>query len=218
LRSYPAMLSTEADALAWGRSGAPHGAVVVADYQASPRGRAGLEWRVTQGRGLGFSLVVRPALPAEREGWLYTAATSGLADLAGPAAMIAWPDEVRHDGRPAATVGINAQLGPLGVEWAVVTVLIVEADPPRGPLLRRALAAIEERCEQIPDAVLFDYRPRCETLGRTVRARLIPVGPGGAEVSGRASGTLPDGALVLVRGDGRRIAVRPQHLGLLEDA
>ena len=41
LRSYPALLSTEADALAWARAGGPGGAVVVAGYQASPRGRAG---------------------------------------------------------------------------------------------------------------------------------------------------------------------------------
>ncbi|HWH34036.1 MAG TPA: hypothetical protein VNT56_01805 [Acidimicrobiales bacterium] len=40
LRSYPAPLSTEADALAWARAGAPVGAVVVADYQAAPRGRS----------------------------------------------------------------------------------------------------------------------------------------------------------------------------------
>jgi BirA family transcriptional regulator, biotin operon repressor / biotin---[acetyl-CoA-carboxylase] ligase len=80
------------------------------------------------------------------------------------------------------------------------------------------LAAIEARCAQIPDAVLFDYRPRCATLGRNVRARLIPVGPAGVEVSGRAVDALPDGALVVIRADDRRVAVRPQHLGLLEDA
>jgi BirA family biotin operon repressor/biotin-[acetyl-CoA-carboxylase] ligase len=51
LRSYPALLSTEADALAWARAGAPDGAVVVAGYQASPRGRAGLPWQVQQGTG-----------------------------------------------------------------------------------------------------------------------------------------------------------------------
>lgn len=37
VRSYPAMLSTEADALAWARAGADDGAVVVAGYQAAPR-------------------------------------------------------------------------------------------------------------------------------------------------------------------------------------
>jgi BirA family biotin operon repressor/biotin-[acetyl-CoA-carboxylase] ligase len=132
--------------------------------------------------------------------------------------MIEWPDAVRIGDRTVARVGVNAHLAAGGVEWAVVTVLITDAEPPRGPLLARALSAIEARCAQAPDAVLFDYRPRCETFGRRVRARLIPVGPGGAEVTGRSADTLPDGALVLVTDEGRRIAVRPQHLGLLEDA
>jgi BirA family biotin operon repressor/biotin-[acetyl-CoA-carboxylase] ligase len=213
------MVSTEADALAWARAGAPGGAVVVADYQASPRGRAGLEWQVSPGRGLGFSLILRPRLRPEREGWMYVAASSGLADLAGPRSTIDWPDEVRRGNRRVAAVGVNAHLGPARVEWAVVSVVIPDAEPPRGPLLARALAAIEARCSATPDAVLYDYRPRCETLGRTVRARLIPVGPAGPQVTGRAADALLDGALVIVRDDdGRRIAVRPQHLGLLEDA
>ncbi|MDQ4130536.1 MAG: hypothetical protein M3133_06040, partial [Actinomycetota bacterium] len=72
VRTYPAILSTSADAFAWARAGAPEGALVVADYQAAPRGRAGLPWEVRPGEGLGFSLVLRPELPPEREGWLYT--------------------------------------------------------------------------------------------------------------------------------------------------
>ena len=42
IRAYPALLSTEADALAWARAGAPSGALVAAAYQAAPRCRAGL--------------------------------------------------------------------------------------------------------------------------------------------------------------------------------
>ena len=49
VRSYPALLSTDADAQAWARTGASAGAVVVADYQASPRGRGGLPWTVRPG-------------------------------------------------------------------------------------------------------------------------------------------------------------------------
>src|SRR5919109_1184709 len=114
VRTYPALLSTEADALAWARSGAPAGALVVADYQASPRGRAGLEWRVRPGGDLAFSLVLRPDLPAEREGWLYRVAASGLADVAGEEATIQWPDEVRRGETRGAGVGIHVELGPAG--------------------------------------------------------------------------------------------------------
>ncbi|MDQ3931293.1 MAG: hypothetical protein M3252_00415, partial [Actinomycetota bacterium] len=119
VRSYPAILSTSADALAWARAGAPEGAVVVADYQASPRGRAGLPWQVRPGEGLGFSLVLRPQLPPEREGWLYTVAASGMADVLGPQTRIQWPDEVVRDDERAGAVGVEVELAGQTTSWAV---------------------------------------------------------------------------------------------------
>jgi BirA family biotin operon repressor/biotin-[acetyl-CoA-carboxylase] ligase len=216
LRSYPALLSTEADALAWARAGGPGGAVVVAGYQASPRGRAGLPWTVRQGAGLAFSLILRPALPADREGWVYTVATSGLADALGADATIAWPDEVWRGGQRAGAVGAWVELDAEGVRWAVVNLLVPAAEPPRGPTLARVVEAVE-RCQGAPAEVLLDrYRTRCATLGTAVRARLIPLGPSGPRVEGRAVGALADGALVIETAAGRRVAVRPQNLGLLE--
>jgi BirA family transcriptional regulator, biotin operon repressor / biotin---[acetyl-CoA-carboxylase] ligase len=217
LRSYPALLSTEADALAWARSGAPEGAVVVAGYQASPRGRAGLPWTVRQGSGLAFSLVLRPRLPVEREGWVYTVATSGLADTLGRDVTIAWPDEVRRAGTRVAAVGAWVELDAEGVAWAVLNLLVPGALPPRGPMLARVVEAVEARLRLAAGAVLDDYRARCETLGRPVRARLIPLGPAGPRVEGRAVDALADGALVIETAKGNRVAVRPQNLGLLDE-
>jgi BirA family biotin operon repressor/biotin-[acetyl-CoA-carboxylase] ligase len=213
---YPALLSTGADALAWARAGAPEGAVVVADYQASARGRAGLEWQVRPEQDLAFSLVLRPRLPPEREGWLYTVAVSGVADALGGDAVIEWPDEVRRASARAGAVGVHVELGPEGSEWAVVNVLVAGARPPRTPMLARTIEAIETRYRSPTAPVLADYLRRCETIGRAVRARLIPLGPGGPEVAGTAVSSLADGALVLETKQGNRVAVRPQHLGLLE--
>ncbi len=218
VRAYPALLSTQADALAWARAGAPDGAVVVADYQAAPRGRGGLPWRVEPGVGLGFSLVSWPARPVEREGWLYTVAVSALADVLGPATEVDWPDTVLVGGRRAAALGVDsdpeggAQLG-----WAVTTVLVEDVQPPRGPLLAEVVAAVEDRLAQAPDAVRADYRPRCRTLGRQVCARMVPLGPAGPAFTGEAVDAKADGALVLAV-DERRVAVRPQHLGRLDQA
>jgi BirA family transcriptional regulator, biotin operon repressor / biotin---[acetyl-CoA-carboxylase] ligase len=218
VRSYPALLSTHADALAWARAGAPEGALVVADYQASPRGRGGLEWRVVPGEGLGFSLVLRPELPAEREGWLYAVALCALADVVGDEAAIEWPDEVRAGGAPAATVGLHVELGADACEWAVLTALLPAARPPRAPLLASAAAAIDARYRSAPTSVLADYLRRCATLDRRVHARLVPLGPAGASVTGRALTVRPNGALVLETDEGDRIAIPPQSLGLLEPA
>ena len=217
VRAYPALLSSEADALAWARAGAPEGALVVAEYQASPRGRAGLEWRPRPGAGLVFSLVLRPRLAAEREGWLYVAASCGLADALG-AESVEWPDEVHGpDGRLGA-VGVYSELGPEGTEWAVVNVLVENVRPPRAPVVAGVVDAVEARYRSPSTPVLADYLRRSATIGRRVRARLIPLGPRGVRIEGRAVTVLADGALVLETDDARRVAVRPHHLGLLEPA
>lgn len=216
VRAYPALLSTESDAMAWARGGAATG-VVVADYQASPRGRGGLPWTVHAGRGLGFSLLLRPALAPEREGWPYVAASLAVAEVSGDAA-VDWPDTVVDPSShlPLAQLGVYVELGPSCTDWVSVTVLIEEAHPPRAPLLGRLVEAIERRLGDEADTVLAAYRSRCVTLGRQVRARMIPMGPGGPEINGEAVDVLADGALVVRTARGSRVAVPPQNLGLLE--
>jgi len=209
-RFYPAVLSTEADALAWARAGAPQGAVVTAGYQASPRGRAGFEWDV--GDGLAFSLVLRPRLPGPREGWIYTVAVSGLADALGEDATIEWPDTVCCGGVPVGAVGAHVEVGPLGVDWAVVNVLIHQPDP---ALVARIVEAIEARLAEASAPVLAAYLRRCDTVGRQIVARLVPLGPGGPEASGKAVSSSADGSLIVETPEGRRLAIPPQSLGLL---
>ena len=216
LRSYPALVSTGSAAFDWAGSGAPDGAVVVADYQLSARGHGGRPWTVAQGRGLGFSLVMRPTLAGEREGWLYTVVVSALAEACGADATIEWPDEIRLAGEMAAAVAIRTRLGATGVEWAVVDVLLPSAEAPRGELLRAVLAAIEKRRAGAPEAIMDDYERRCETIGRQVRVRFIAgTGP---RVEGRAVATLDDGALLLELASGSRGPVRPQDVRGVEHA
>jgi BirA family biotin operon repressor/biotin-[acetyl-CoA-carboxylase] ligase len=217
VRAYPAVLSTHADALAWARAGAPEGALVVAEYQASPRGRGGLEWTAPQERSISFSLVLRPRLPLPREGWLYVVAGCGVADVVGGDAAIAWPDEVRRAGRRAGAIAVQTEVGPVVTAWSIVSVLVEDASPPRAPMLARVVGAIESRYRSTSVPVLADYLRRCETIGRRVRARLIPLGPAGPAVVGKAVNVLTDGALVVERDDGARVAVRPQNLALLEE-
>jgi BirA family biotin operon repressor/biotin-[acetyl-CoA-carboxylase] ligase len=216
LQAFPALLSTEPVALAWARSGGAAGAVVVADYQASPRGRGGWPWAVQSGRGLGFSLVLRPELPPEREGWCYVAAQVALGDVLTDRPAFSWPDTVSVDDTVLARLGAVVQLGPVRTEWAVLTVLVEDAAPPRGPLLARLAVAVEARLAQPAEQVLRAYRPACATLGTTVRARMLPMGPAGPTVEGEAVDVLADGALVLRTARGNRVAVRVPHLGLVE--
>ncbi|MFP5252143.1 MAG: biotin--[acetyl-CoA-carboxylase] ligase [Actinomycetes bacterium] len=217
VRTYPALLSTEADALAWARADAPDGAVVVADYQAAPRGRSGLLWQVVPGRDLAFSVVLRPQLALEREGWLYSVVTLALCDVCGDDARIRWPDEVRRGDVRVGAVGVHVEPGPRAVEWAVASVLLADVGPPRSPLLARVLAAIDRRSASPPAETLAEHRARCTTIGRRVRAALLPMGPNAQRLTGTAASTLKDGALVVATEEGTRVAVPPQSLWLLED-
>ncbi len=214
LRSYAALVSTGAAAHGWAVEGAPHGAVIVAGHQISPRGHAGRPWRATPGRGLGFSLLMRPSLPPGREGWLHHVVLTALADVCGEGAAIEWPDEVRRDGAMVAVAGVKVGLGDEGIEWAVVDVLLPDAEPPRGELLAAVLGAIDAREAAAPSAVIAEYDRLCATIGRQVRVRFLAgTGP---TAEGRAVATLDDGALVLETTSGRRGPVRPQDVRGLE--
>lgn len=217
IRAYPALLSTESDALAWARADGPAGGVVAAGYQVSPRGRGGLEWRVRHGQDLAFSLILRPELSVAWEGWVYAAAICGLVDAFQEGTTIVWPDEARRDGVHVGAVGVHVELSSTGVEWAVVNTLAPDAQPPRTRLLARIVESIEARVDSSAADVQADYRSRCETIGQPVRARLIPMGPSGPQVTGRAADVLTDGSLSIRTARGNRVAVRPQHLGLLDE-
>lgn len=214
LQSFPALVATGITALGWVKSGAPDGAVVIADYQVSPRGRPGRRWKVTPGQGLGFSLVMRPRLRAGQEGWLYTVVLTALADVYGGRATIAWPDEVRCEGEMAAAVGIQARLARRKVRWAIGDLLLPHAQPPRGELLGHVLDAIEARRAGAQRLVREDYDRRCMTIGQRVGVRLL--GGTGPRIEGTAVRTLDDGALVLETAKGARAPVRPQDVREVE--
>jgi BirA family biotin operon repressor/biotin-[acetyl-CoA-carboxylase] ligase len=216
VRTYGALLSTEADALAWARAGGPHGGVVVAGGQRVARTAAE--------DSLAFSLLLRPSLCSEREGWIYLVAATAMGDVMAPPARYEWPGTVTSGtagtaGTAGATgtavaarVTAQAEVRPEGVEAAVVTVLVPEVRPPRGPLLADIVEAVEARLASPTQEVLAVARARCSTLGRPVRARILPTGT----VEGRAADLAPDGSLVIAAKGGRPIAVRPNDLDVLE--
>lgn len=219
LRTYPAILSTEAEALSWARDGAPHGSLVVAGYQASPRGRSGLSWgdHLSPGHGLGFSMVLRPDLADDEQGLLYTSALVALHDVLGEPTAIAWPDRlVRYD-TPVALVGVQTEPAGQRLRWAIVNVLVPGAEPPRGELLARLAAAVDARSTQPADEVVAVARQHCATLGTRVAARMLPLGPSAPTIEGTAQDLTADGGLSIRRDDGAGVVVLPQALGFLED-
>jgi BirA family biotin operon repressor/biotin-[acetyl-CoA-carboxylase] ligase len=85
-------------------AGAPHGTLVTAAVQTAGRGRQGRTWVAPAGSSLLLSLILRetdPLLPLR--------AGLAVADLAGPAALVKWPNDVLLDGRKVAGVLVEAR-------------------------------------------------------------------------------------------------------------
>ena len=220
LRTFPALLSTESEALSWAGQGAPDGALVVADYQVSPRGRSGLSWgdmMSDPGQGLGASVVLRPDLPEQREAWLYTSCLLAVSDALDEPTRLEWPDQVLADGTRVGAVGVQSEPESGRLRWSVVSLMIPRAAPPRTELLATVLSAIDARLHEPTDEVLDAYRQRCRTLGRRVSARMLPMGPAAPTITGVAVDVTPDGGLSIATDDGARVVVLPQSLGFLED-
>jgi BirA family biotin operon repressor/biotin-[acetyl-CoA-carboxylase] ligase len=92
----------------------PEGATVAADHQTEGRGRLGRRWEAPPGRGLLFSVLLRPELPMAR--WPELSAVAGEAVAAalraetGLFALLAYPNDVLIDGRKV--VGVLPEASP----------------------------------------------------------------------------------------------------------
>jgi len=148
--------STNDDALAAAKAGAPHGALFGAETQARGRGRRGSEWVSSPAAGLWFSILLRPDLSAE--------ATPGLALCAGLAVRevaaaltagsvaVKWPNDVLAGGKKLGGVLVESQVSGARVASVVVGIGInVEQRefPPALGDIATSLALLDARnCER----------------------------------------------------------------------
>jgi BirA family biotin operon repressor/biotin-[acetyl-CoA-carboxylase] ligase len=213
--------STNDRARALAAGGAPHGTLVTAAAQTAGRGRQGRAWSAPPGQALLMSLVLhrpRRLLPL--------AAAVAVAETAGPAAAIKWPNDVLVDGRKVA--GILAEGRPQE-GWAVLGVglnVAVRLDdlPPElrdtaatlgleptdvEAVLERLLGALERALELDDDALLDAWRARDALRGREIAW---------AAGHGRAAGVDGDGRLVVELPDGGRTALEAGEVHLRASA
>ncbi len=106
--------STNDDALAAARAGAPHGSLFVAEAQTAGRGRRGHSWFARPGEGLLFSVLLRPKLELAQMSALTLAIGLALRDvvatLIGDAPLIKWPNDLLVLGKKLAGVLVESQL------------------------------------------------------------------------------------------------------------
>jgi BirA family transcriptional regulator, biotin operon repressor / biotin---[acetyl-CoA-carboxylase] ligase len=88
--------STNADALALARAGAPEGIVVVADHQTAGRGRRDRAWAAPPGGSLLVSVLLRPRAPVAGAVTMAAAVAMAAAvdEVAGVAAGVKWPNDL----------------------------------------------------------------------------------------------------------------------------
>ncbi|RMD83575.1 MAG: biotin--[acetyl-CoA-carboxylase] ligase [Candidatus Dadabacteria bacterium] len=102
LSVLPVTGSTNDDAAALARQGAPEGTVVLAERQTAGRGRMGRRWASLPGRSVTLSCVLRPPIPpaeAPRLSLVAALAVACAMEAEGLRARIKWPNDVLLGGR-----------------------------------------------------------------------------------------------------------------------
>jgi BirA family transcriptional regulator, biotin operon repressor / biotin---[acetyl-CoA-carboxylase] ligase len=223
--------STNADLLAAARAGAAHGTVLAAEEQTSGRGRRGRAWATPPAASaLTFSVLLRPtAIPPAGRGWLPllagVAVARALRAAAAVDAVLKWPNDVLASGAKLAgilaeqdgdaiVVGIGINVGarredlpPLRPDALPPTslALLGASSTDRTALLAAVLGELADwyrRWTRAGDATASGLREEylrcCATIGTAVRVEL----PGGAQLTGTATGIGPSGQLLVDAGDG----------------
>ena len=112
IRVLPQTTSTNDEAAQAARTGAKDGLVIFAESQTAGRGRLGRAWHSAAGKGLWFSVVLRPSFAPSDCTRLTVAAATALArairSTTALAVQIKWPNDLLIEGRKI--VGILMEL------------------------------------------------------------------------------------------------------------
>lgn len=166
--------STNAKARELAGQGAPHGTLVTASEQTAGRGRQGRSWITPPGTAIAASVILRTF-----DDLLPLRAGLAVADLAGDAARVKWPNDVLVDARKVAGILVEAR----APEWAVVGIGVnvsgvpAEVEDIATSLVRddvegalhELLVGLEARVTQDAAEILAALRERDALLGRRVR-------------------------------------------------
>ena len=218
--------STNARARELALAGAPHGTLVTAEEQDAGRGRQGRTWMAPAGRALLCSLVIRDPprlLPLAAGVAVAETVDQARAEPGHSGTQVKWPNDVLLDGRKLAGILVE---GRPQERWAVlgvgVNVAVRIEDFPSalreraatlglepdaiGPTLERLLAVAERWLAAPEEQILAAVRARDALRGQ-------PVAWAGGE--GIGDGIDDDGRLLVVIGDGQRVALDAGevHLG-----
>ena len=168
LRYYDEIESTNAEAKSLAADGAPEGTVVVAECQTAGRGRLGRRWTSPAGKGLLFSVILRPDLPMSDAHLLTLVAASAAAEAietqTGIAVRLKWPNDLYVDDRKLGGILTEVSGEQDEIDWVIVGIGInVNTEYGELPVpLRRSAASLRMAGGQLVD--------RSELLARILLA------------------------------------------------
>lgn len=227
MEGHTAIGSTNERAANWARDGTPEGSVVIAEEQTAGRGRHGRTWTAAAKQNLMFSLVLRPALSADRLGLITVAGAVAVADtlddFAAPLrATIKWPNDVflrarkccgmllessfsgRRTGTPdfvVLGVGLNVNQDRFPPELSDRAISLKQAARrpiERAPLFAELLYQLEQCYRSLFDDDGADIRSAYEArLQRLDQSVTLRATDAGAPVRGVVRGITEAGALRL---------------------
>jgi BirA family biotin operon repressor/biotin-[acetyl-CoA-carboxylase] ligase len=124
LHFSPVTGSTNSDAMAAARNGAPHGSVFFADEQRAGRGRGDHTWHSAAGEGLYVSVLLRPALAPAYLPLVPLVAGLAAADairaVTGLDVDLRWPNDLLLGPRKTGGILVEAQSESNAVAFVVV--------------------------------------------------------------------------------------------------
>ena len=220
--------STNEDAFALGKSGAPAGVVCAAGSQSRGHGRMDRAWYSPPGVGLYCSVLLRPSLSMEDAGLLSFCAALAMTDAlwaSGLHALVKWPNDIVFSGRKLCGIlsscegssgrlhfavigsGLNLRAGSYPEELrhraACLEEFGVSAD--RDLLLRRYLEALAASVDTLEKDGFLPLRRRLEE--RSVFLSRPVLVTGGQQAAGIAEGIGEHGELLLRMPDGSVLPV-----------
>lgn len=174
--------STNDDATALARDGAPDGACVAAGTQTAGRGRAGHSWLSPPGVSLCFSVLFRPSLAPDRLPLatlaLGVAVADAVSETCGLRVLVKWPNDILANGRKCGGILCEADLsapgGPVVVAGVGLDVNNGPDELPARPIFPATSLKAETGREIPADSVLAACR---SSMSRWMRILEAPGGP-----------------------------------------
>lgn len=211
-----------------GAGGGAEGLAVFAESQTAGRGRQGRKWESPAGKGLWFSVLLRPSFGVDGAGRITVAASVAVAQVlrrvGGVDARIKWPNDVTVRGRklagiltewhqgngthPYAVLGIGVDVNCRPSDWpeslaGVTTSLLIETGrehdrPSLAAMLLDELDGLWRETGSSFDRIIARWADLNTTLGRQLRLRV-----GSRVIEGFAQALDGDGALLARRDNGQ---------------